>query len=274
MEIVLLYVAIVGYMAAGAGYLGYLTRHDRSWHRFGHRAFVAATCVHLVVLVLAMQRLGHFPTHTLRSTLSFASWSIAVVFLVFQWRFRLMVLGSVAAPLVAVCMLVVAGLPEGGTGQEALLSGFWVFIHITAIFLGDGAFVLAAAVGAIYLLQERAIKRKKHGFIFRRLPSLDSLDRMGYALVAFGFPMLTAGIATGCVYAQIVWGRFWSWDPKEVWSLVTWLVYAALLHERLAVGWRGRKTAIMAIIGLVVLLFTFFGVNFFMEGHHGRFTKI
>jgi ABC-type transport system involved in cytochrome c biogenesis permease subunit len=85
--------------------------------------------------------------------------------------------------------------------------------------------------------------------------------------------MLTIGLITGLVYAKSVWGRFWSWDPKEIWSGITWLIYAALLHERLAVGWRGRKAAIMAIIGFAVLLFTFFGVNFLLKGHHGVFTK-
>jgi ABC-type transport system involved in cytochrome c biogenesis permease subunit len=86
--------------------------------------------------------------------------------------------------------------------------------------------------------------------------------------------MISIGLVTGIVYAKAVWGRFWSWDPKEVWSAITWLLYAALLHERLTVGWRGRRAAIMAIIGFVVLLFTFFGVNFLLEGHHGTFTAM
>ncbi|HSO17956.1 MAG TPA: cytochrome c biogenesis protein CcsA, partial [Desulfosarcina sp.] len=87
-----------------------------------------------------------------------------------------------------------------------------------------------------------------------------------------GFTMVTIGLITGVVYAKAVWGRFWSWDPKEVWSAITWLFYAALLHERLTVGWRGRRAAFMAIIGFGVLLFTFFGVNFLLQGHHGTFT--
>ena len=88
-----------------------------------------------------------------------------------------------------------------------------------------------------------------------------------------GFSMLTLGLITGLVYAKTFWGRFWSWDPKEVWSAITWIFYAVLLHERITVGWRGRKSAIMAIIGFGVLLFTFLGVNLLLEGHHGGFTK-
>ncbi|MCG2830968.1 MAG: cytochrome c biogenesis protein CcsA [Desulfobacteraceae bacterium] len=111
-------------------------------------------------------------------------------------------------------------------------------------------------------------------FFFRRLPSLELLDTAGYTCIVVGFTMLTIGLATGLVYAKMVWGKFWSWDPKEVWSGITWLLYAALLHERLTVGWRGRKAAIMAIVGLAVLLFTFFGVNFLLKGHHGEFTRL
>jgi ABC-type transport system involved in cytochrome c biogenesis permease subunit len=86
--------------------------------------------------------------------------------------------------------------------------------------------------------------------------------------------MLTFGLITGFVYAKAVWGRFWSWDPKEIWSGITWLLYAALLHQRLTVGWRGRRAAIMAIIGFAIILFTFLGVNFLLQGHHGEFTKL
>jgi cytochrome c-type biogenesis protein CcsB len=101
---------------------------------------------------------------------------------------------------------------------------------------------------------------------------LDLLDTTAYACIVVGFSMITIGLITGVVYAKAVWGRFWSWDPKEVWSAITWLFYAALLHERLTVGWRGRRSAIMAIIGFGVLLFTFLGVNFLLQGHHGTFT--
>ena len=85
--------------------------------------------------------------------------------------------------------------------------------------------------------------------------------------------MLTMGLVTGIVYAKSVWGHFWSWDPKEVWSGVTWLIYAALLHGRISVGWRGQKAAIMSIIGFAALVFTFLGVNFLLTGHHGEFTR-
>jgi ABC-type transport system involved in cytochrome c biogenesis permease subunit len=103
---------------------------------------------------------------------------------------------------------------------------------------------------------------------------LDLLDSSGYACIVTGFTMLTIGLVSGMVYAKFVWGRFWAWDPKEVWSAISWIFYAVLLHERLAVGWRGRRAAVMAIVGFVVLLFTFLGVNFLLTGHHGQFTRV
>ena len=141
------------------------------------------------------------------------------------------------------------------------------------LFAGDAAFALACGLGILYLIQEKAIKSRQPGFFFRRLPSLDLLDTAGYAAIVAGFSLMSVGLVSGFIFAKTVWGRFFAWDPKEVWSCITWIVYAVLIHARLAFGWRGRKAAILSIIGFAVLLFTFFGVNFFLEGHHGEFTR-
>jgi len=269
----LFHAVLAAYLLGTAGYLGYVVTHRPASHKAGHCLFVAGFLCHTVLLVVDGLRMGHMPVHDLRSTLSFAAWALACVFLVFHVRFRLLVLGALVGLVVCVVMAVCLLVPGTDVDRQDLFKGFWMALHIVTVFLGQGAFVLAACVAAIYLVQERAIKAKRHGFFFRRLPSLEILDRMGYACIAFGFPMLTTGIAAGCVYAQIVWGRFWNWDPKEVWSGITWLVYAALLHERLAAGWRGRRAAVMALVGMGVLLFTFLGVNLLLKGHHEQFTK-
>ena len=171
-------------------------------------------------------------------------------------------------------MFVVSLLPNEPAQATGIFKNFWLVSHVIAVFIGEAAFALAGGLGVLYLIQESAIKTKKHRFFFKRLPSLDLLDATGYTCIVVGFTLLTLGLITGFVYAKLVWGRFWSWDPKEVWSAVTWLFYAILLHERLTVGWRGRRSAMMAIIGFGVLVFTFLGVNLLLEGHHGEFTKI
>lgn len=102
----------------------------------------------------------------------------------------------------------------------------------------------------------------------KRLPSLDVLDEVSYRGIAFGFPLLTIGIITGAIWADQAWGRWWGWDPKETWSLITWLFYGAYLHTRLTMGWRGRHSAILAVLGLVMVMITYLGVNLFLSGLH------
>ncbi len=268
-----LVLALTSYFTGSAGYLGYLVRHRETWHRVGHGFFILGLVIHTVFLLQAFAVLKYLPVDNLGSTLSFAAWALAVVYVLFHFRYRLMILGSFVGPLVCVALMISLGLPDKPVAKPEVLQSVWMVFHITMAFLGDGAFILAGVVGGIYLLQERAIKTKNHGFIFRRMPPLDVLDRMGYALVAFGFPLLTLGLITGFIYAKSVWHQWWSANPKEVWSLITWFLYAALLHERLAAGWRGRRAAIMAIVALAILLFTFLGVNMLLEGHHGQFTE-
>src|SRR4030067_653128 len=118
----------------------------------------------------------------------------------------------------------------------------------------------------MYLLQEKQVKRKKMGAMFKRLPSLDVLDDINYRCLTIGFPLLTLGIITGSIWAEYAWGSYWSWDPKETWSLITWLLYAALLHGRLTVGGRGRTAAILATLGFGAGLLTCLGVNLLLPG--------
>ena len=129
-----------------------------------------------------------------------------------------------------------------------------------------GGGILGAAIGIVLgILAGKGAA--KPGFA-RRLPSLDVLDEVSYRGVAFGFPLLTIGIITGAIWADQAWGTWWSWDPKETWSLITWLFYGGYLHTRLTMGWRGRHSAVIAVIGLVMVLITYLGVNLFLTGLH------
>jgi ABC-type transport system involved in cytochrome c biogenesis permease subunit len=191
--------------------------------------------------------LGQFPVANLYETLLLVGWAISGV--------------------------IAAQLPKASVQVQNLFNSFWLIFHIISIFIGEAIFALACGIGILYLLQEHEIKTKNHGFFFKRLPSLELLDSTGYACIVAGFTLLTIGLITGMVYAKFVWGKFWSWDPKEVWSAISWLLYAILLHQRITIGFRGRRAAIMAIMGFGALLFTFIGVNFFLKGHHEPFTR-
>jgi cytochrome c-type biogenesis protein CcsB len=261
------------YMLSSAGYLIYLFLQKGYLQRLGYALLCAGFICHTVILVLGFVESGNIPLGNLRNTLCLAGWAVAGVFLIIKYRYNIKILGIYAAPFIALIMVIVSNLPHEPAQTKTIFKSVWLVSHVIAIFLGEAAFALACGIGVLYLIQENAIKTKRHRFFFRRLPSLDLLDTVGYACIVIGFTMLTLGLITGFVYAKSVWGRFWSGDPKEVWAGITWLFYAVLLHERLAVGWRGRRSAIMAIIGFGVLLFTFLGVNLLMEGHHKEFTK-
>jgi cytochrome c-type biogenesis protein CcsB len=141
-------------------------------------------------------------------------------------------------------------------------------IHTILAFLGYAAFAVACGIGIMYLLQEHYLKSKHLGGLFHRMPSLQVLDEINYKLITLGFPLLTLAIITGALWAESAWGAYWRWDPKEVWSLLTWFIYALVLHVRLTVGWRGKKAAILSIIGFSAVLFTFFGVNLLLKSLH------
>jgi len=158
--------------------------------------------------------------------------------------------------------------PRQPVAINPVLDSWWFPIHVTLAFLGHAIFAVAGIAGIMYLLQERMLKSKKFSALFYRLPSLDVLDSINYKCLTFGFPLMTMGIISGAIWANSAWGGYWRWDPKETWALITWFLYAALLHGRLTVGWRGRRAAIFAIIGFLSLLFTFFGVNLFLSGVH------
>lgn len=266
--------ATILYMLSCACYFGYLFFQKTTLQQLAAGLMITGFTLHTGLLVVSGFKVGHFPINNLHETLSFTGWAIAAAFLALTFRYKLKILGIYAAPLITLTLIAAHQIPKSVSQDPQLFKSWWLVAHIVAIFLGNAAFALACGLGVLYLLQENAIKKKTRGFFFKRLPSLDLLDTTGYACIVTGFSMITIGLITGIIYAKAIWGRFWSWDPKEVWSVITWLFYAALLHERLTVGWRGRRAAIMAIVGFGVLLFTFFGVNFLLKGHHGAFTAL
>jgi cytochrome c-type biogenesis protein CcsB len=266
-------IVIICYILGALGYVLFLIQQKAWWHQTGLYMMAAGLLLHTGILAHGFVATGEIQVHNLRETLSIASWAMAGIFIGFQFIYRLKVLGVLAAPFAAGTMIATSFLSKEPAHSESVFNSIWFLLHIITIFLGDAAFALACGLGLFYLIQERTIKQKKRGFFFRRLPSLERIDTIGYACIMVGFTMLTIGLITGFAYAKSIWGRFWSWDPKEIWSGITWLLYAALIHGRVSLGWRGRKAAIFSIIGFVVLMFTFFGVNFILKGHHGEFTR-
>ena len=209
----------------------------------------------------------HPPLSNFYESLVFFSWCLPFMALTLFRRQRQPFLGVVVG-LIASLLLAYASLGVDSHIRPLMpaLKSNWLLIHVITCFLGYAAFALAFGAATLYLGQGRSRKPSA------KLPSLADLDRFIYQSVVLGFILLTLGILTGAVWAESAWGRYWSWDPKETWSLITWLIYAALLHARLVKGWQGRRIAWLAVLGFAAVLFTYFGVSFLLPGLHSYLT--
>ncbi len=268
MAFILFGIALLLVMLAAGGYIVYIVKQQKKVFKWSYRILLSGFILHTIFLCYQYYTLGTVPVITLKATLSFFSWCIVGVYLIFQLRFGLMVLGSFVAPLAAFLMIVSFAMPEVDVVVSPVLKSAWLTVHVFTIFIGDGMFAITFLVAIMYLIQERQIKRKSLGSFYPRLPSLETLDSINHYSLMYGFPFLTLGMITGAIYAQYALGSYWRWDPKEVWSLITWLAYAVLLHERLTMGWRGRRAAVMSIICFIILLFTFIGGSLWLSDYH------
>jgi cytochrome c-type biogenesis protein CcsB len=201
---------------------------------------------------------------------------VAVVFFVaLMIRYRAYYLGLfVMAPV-----LVALGLAETviytPAGPIAVaLQSYWLAIHVTAMTLASGTFVVGAALSVVYLLADRYTRRVAAGRqpagagAFHLLPAPEVIDRFAYRTVMFAFPIWTFGVMAGAIWADQAWGRYWGWDPTETWAFITWVVYACYLHARATAGWRGRRAAYIQLVGFGCLLFNLLGVSIFVTGLH------
>lgn len=267
-NLLLFKLTLIGYIAATVLYLVDVLKRKSRAGRFALHVLRATFVIHLASMLVHYLRIGYPPLTNLQESLSFFSWTVVAVYLLFDLRYRNTVLGAFLVPM-ALALLVFSGFaPRGGGGLNPVLQSWWLQIHVVLAFFGYAMFAMAFGAGVMYLLQERMLKSKKFSALYYRLPSLGTLDSINYNCLTFGFPLLTMAIISGAVWANSAWGGYWRWDPKETWALITWLVYAALLHGRLTIGWRGRRAAIFAIIGFCCVLFTFLGVNLLLTGEH------
>lgn len=216
---------------------------------------------------------GYLPITNLHEASSFFAWSILVLFFFLQAKYKLGLLGCFIMPLVFILMLSSSMLPRELRPLNPLLQSYWLPVHTLLAFTGNAAFALSCIIGIMYLIQEHYLKSKHLGGIFSKLPSLQSLDEINYRLITIGFPLLSLAIITGAIWSETAFGTYWRWDPKETWSLITWFIYATLLHARLISGWRGRRLAIVSIIGFCMVLFTFFGVSLILKTYHSFIGK-
>jgi len=214
---------------------------------------------------------GNIPVTNFAQALSFLAWLTALAGLLMIVRLRMAVIGAFVAPAVTIALGSASlTMKAGRIVLPSTLHSVWLPIHVTLAILGYAMFVLAASVSIVYLAHESRLKSKRAlGPANEGAPSLEKLDRINYRLLGWGFIMLSFAIVSGAIWADATWGHFWSWEPKESWSLVIWILYASLLESRLTVGWRGRRAAALTIVLFTVLVGSFVGVNLIFPGKHG-----
>ncbi len=255
------------YVVSAVLYLVNLFSRQAHRRSVGRGLLAVGLCSHTASLILRYLSTGHPPFLNLYEYLISFTWAAVVVYLVIEASCKTDIYGAFVIPLICVFALVAYFLPSEEVYVMPALKSAWRVPHIATAVLAYSSFMVAFVLAVLYLTRERA-ERHTDSFWRSRLPQSDSLDRTMYRVMAFGFLMQTLLIITGAMWAQYAWGRYWGWDPKETWALVTWFIYAAYLHTRVTMGWRGRRSAILAIIGFVAVLFTLFGVSFLLSGLH------
>jgi cytochrome c-type biogenesis protein CcsB len=234
--------------------------------RVGVALTVVAVAIHFVAVVsrgLAADPIrvpwGNMYEFTMTATLV-----VGIGYLLLYKRFSLSWLSPVVTAFILITLMVdVLLLYTPVVPLRDALQSPWLVIHVVAAIIATGAFTIGGMASALYLVKERWPNARPGGFI-SRLPGLEGLDRVAYRTQAFAFPIWTfAALIAGPIWAQHAWGKYWNWDPKEVWAFITWVVYAAYLHARATAGWKGQAAAILALVGLATLWFNFIGINFF-----------
>lgn len=224
-----------------------------------------ALLLHTAALVCRGIGAGRLPlTNQYEFAASFA-WGLCLVSLIFILKFRFPVLGTFLTPLIFLVIGYAAMQSKEVKDLMPSLRSNWLGFHVSTAIIAYGSFGVSAVVSAIFLCRTRM---QDDSFWGQHVPNREKLDLISYRSVCLGLLFLTFTILTGAIWAERAWGSYWSWDPKETWSLITWIIYAVYLHLRLNRGWRGKSAAIFAVIGFACVLFTYVGVNTLLPGIH------
>ncbi len=232
-------------------------------------ALIVLLCIHTGSIVLRwvesyQMGIGHAPLSNLYESLVFFSWSVALALIVVWRRFGTDLVALLGVPIVFLILASTFLIDPNIRPLIPALQSNWLVAHVFTCFLGYAGFAVSFVAALLLLVARSSAKAAE------LLPGKKLLDEIVYRSILIGFPLLTLGIITGAAWAEHAWGTYWSWDPKETWSLVTWLVYAGFLHARLSRGWSGGRTALLSVVGFCAVIFTYFGVNY-LPGLHSYF---
>jgi cytochrome c-type biogenesis protein CcsB len=243
------------------------------------RAAFLLTCAGLIVHIASVATRGlsehRVPWGNMYEFIAAITCAAVLVLVLGAFRFRAYYLGLfVLLPVVLALAVDVMWIYTPAGQLVPALQSYWIAIHVTAMIIAIGMYIFGAVTTVIYLLSARHERRVAAGQeaasagIMGLLPGAATLDRLAYRAILFAFPAWTFAVIAGAIWADHAWGRYWGWDPKETWSFITWLVYAAFLHARATAGWRGRRAAYIQLFGFACLMFNLVGVNLWITGLH------
>ncbi len=290
MSLMFFTMSVAFYFLAALFYIGYLiTRKDWLGQAATALTYIALASISMVLVTRAAES-GHAPFSNLFESMVLFVWALTIGYLWMERKYKMKAMGAFVMTIAFLANLSAWALPykyqSSGPLNPALQSKWhwmrnllghfdlekyaigWLDFHVFTTFIGYAAFAISCAVSLMYLLKTRAEAKGKDNFLIKNMPKSDVLDELSYQAIAWGFPFLTLGIITGAVWANYAWGTYWSWDPKETWSLIVWFVYAAYLHARVTRGWRGRRAAWLSLIGFIGIMFLYWGVSFILPGLH------
>jgi cytochrome c-type biogenesis protein CcsB len=253
---------------AAAAYLVFFVSQNKKVRKLARMILIVSGVLQTLYIGSRFILAGHTPITSQHEAVVFFAWATTWAYLSFRWRYTVKNFGTFVSIFIFCLLLISSFSSMEFAPLLPALQSLWLPIHAGVSIIAYGFLSLAFCGGLMYLLQERELKSKKFGYFFSRFPSLDSLDQLNNHCITAGFIFLTLGIVTGSVWARQAWGTYWHWDPKETWSLITWFLYLIQLHQRLTVGWRGKRAAVMAIVGFAAVVFTLWGVTYLLGGVH------
>lgn len=269
------------YLFASVVYIGLFIFRAQKLGIIGTLVTIGAVLIQTTGIVLRwiesyQMGYGHAPLSNMYESLVIFSWTTGLFYLWLEWRFKNRTLGAFAMPFAFLSMAYASFASEISSEIKPLvpaLQSNWLLAHVTTCFIGYAAFAVACGIGIMYLIKNRYEEANKggkggQGSLIDTLPQLRVIDDVIYKSIVFGFVWLSIGIITGAIWANESWGTYWSWDPKETWSLITWFIYAAAMHARFTKGWGGKRIAWIAVLGFLSVIFTYYGVNFLLSGLH------
>lgn len=270
-------VTTLAYMASMIVFFAFLASKNKSLGLAGSVIAYGGLIIQTAAIALRWKEsydlgVGHAPLSNLYESVVFFSWTIILIFAFIDIKYRYRIVGAFVVPFALLGMAwAQLGLNTGIEPLVPALQSNWLLYHVITCFLGYAAFAVACGISIMYLIKakhEESASTASAGGLMAMFPPIRVLDDLNYRAIMIGFPLLTLGIITGAAWANYAWGTYWSWDPKETWSLIVWFVYAAFLHARFTRGWVGKRAAWLSIIGFAATIFCYLGVNLFLSGLH------